>query len=115
MRKVDSKECPDCGEICDMYYRAYCPKCDIQDIIKHKRGSLCLIPILNYGKKYIKGFDKDTVWDDISDNIHGNDSYYEHYIDKENSEVGKMLYDVLTEIGYDFNKKGYEVLFWISW
>ena len=88
-----------------------------QDIIKHKRGSLCLFPIMNYGNKYIKGFSKDEVWDEISDNIHGNDTYYEHFIDIKDTDnkVDKMLYDVLTELGYDFDKEGYEVLFWISW
>lgn len=72
------------------------------------------MPILNYGKKYIKGFDKDTIWYDISDNIHGNDSYYEYDVDVED-EVGKMMHEVLTDLGYNFEKEGYEVLFWISW
>jgi hypothetical protein len=114
MKRKDGSPCPECGEKCDMYYIAYCPKCDIQKIIKHKRDSLCLIPILNYGEKYIKGFNKDTVWDDMTAYYHGNDTYYEYYIDLDD-KVGKMMHDVLTDLGYNFEKKGYEVLFWISW
>jgi hypothetical protein len=93
-----------------MYYVSYCPKCNIKEIIKHKKGSYCLIPILNYGKQFIKGFNKDLIWDDICDNLRGNDSYMDYTVN-EDTEVGKQMRKVLNELKI----KDVEVLFWVSW
>lgn len=111
--KQRGSNCEDCGEKLETYYKVYCPKCDIQDIIKHKRGSYCLIPILNYGKSYIEGFDKDLIWDSFCDQEgFRNDSYQEFYI--EDDDASQMLKLVLDELGIDYETDN-EVLFWVSW
>ena len=111
-KRREGGKCSQCGEKIEMYYVAYCPKCDIQDIIKHKRGSYCLIPILNYGKKYIKGFDKDLIWEDICENLGGNDQYLEYQFDEE-SEPSIMLKSVLDDLEIECPDN--EILFWVSW
>ena len=67
--------CPRCGEKTEMYYTPYCPKCDIQKMLKHQHGSYNLIPILHYGESYVKGFDLDLIWDYFGDRGLRNDSY----------------------------------------
>lgn len=108
--------CGDCGEKIEMYYKPYCPKCDIQEIIKHKRGSYCLMPILRYGKSYVDGFDKDLVWDYLCENdmMKGNDTYFDYYVTDSGRE-NKMIKSVLDELSIDYTKDGGEVLFWVSW
>jgi hypothetical protein len=108
-RKISGKPCPECGEIVDTYYVDYCPKCDIQKIIKHKRGSFCLIPIINYGEKYIKGFTSD-VFGDIFEG--SNDTYFE-YTPRTGSKSGKLMIKVLEELG--IGGEGTELLYWVSW
>jgi len=103
--------CEHCGLKKEMYYKSYCPKCDIQEIIKHKRGSVCLIPILNYGKQFIDGFDKDKIWRELSDEMHGNDTYLEYTFS--NSDIDVMLKRALDELNVPIEDD--EVLFWVSW
>lgn len=109
-------KCKKCGTEMEMYYVPYCPKCDIQDIIKEKHGSIAIIPVLNYGKKYIKGFNKDTIWDMLCerDNF-GNDTYIEYYFEEDINEVSKdesMLKQVLDELGIKYKDS---IFLWVSW
>lgn len=124
--KQYTKPCPDCGTQVDMYYRPYCPKCDIQDIIKHKRGSYCLIPILRYGEKVMDeniDFDRDKIWDYFCnyEYMKGNDTYFEYDVIADQNvtyrgvAVGQMMKDVLDDLGIDYTKDNGEVLFWVSW
>ncbi len=103
--------CKDCGEKIEMYYDPYCPKCDIQDIIKGERGSYCLIPILRYGESYIEDFNTDIVWESICENLHGNDTYLEYRIGDSDGNI--MLKQVLDELNIKYPNN--EVFFWVSW
>ena len=108
-KKIRDKPCPNCGEIVSTYYITYCPKCDIREIIKHKRDSFCLIPIVNYGEKYIEGFNRD-VFENIFDG--NNDTYFEYTAYSDN-KYGKLMIKVLEELG--IGKEGDEILYWVSW
>lgn len=112
-------KCPNCETDIEIYYQPYCPKCDIQDIIKHKKGSYCWIPILNYGKKFVDGFDKDFIWDYMCDRelMYGNDTYSDIsfddiWSDDKEKEFNKMMKSVLDELNIDYSDG---VLFFISW
>lgn len=103
-------KCKKCGLQKETYYREYCPKCDIQDIIKDDHG-WCLIPILNYGEQYLEDFSKDKIWDMFCDNdTFRNDVYVKHTF--RNSEADKMLKEVLDTLKVDYDKS---ILFWVSW
>jgi len=117
--------CPRCGEKTEMYYTPYCPKCDIQKMLKHQHGSYNLIPILHYGESYVKGFDHDLIWDYFGDRGLRNDSYIDWAYDtkdladkwtsittREVADMLKSVLDILGIKGYD-NPEG--ILFWISW
>ena len=116
-KKTWGQPCPKCKENVEMYYIAYCPKCDIQEIIKHKRG-FCLMPILSYGYKYIKGFTRRIVWDELCQNISGNDTYFEYSLDEiegVDNTVVSLMKQVLDELNIDYKKDNNEILFWVSW
>lgn len=123
-KKEWTKSCPECGEKVEMYYIPYCPVCDIQEIIKHKRGSYCLIPILDWGMKYLDedlDFDKDVIWDYLCnyEYMKGNDTYFGYNVNDTSTykgrDVGKMIKKVLDDLNIDYAKDDNEVLFWVSW
>ena len=106
-------KCARCGEKSEMYYEQYCPKCDIQSIIKHKKGAYCLMPILSYGEKFINGFDRDDIWHNICESLGGNDTYLNYEIDEE-SEDDLKFKECLDELSVKPDEDG-EYFFWVSW
>lgn len=113
-------KCKKCNTKLETYYEIYCPKCDIKKIIKGKNRSIAIIPLLNYGVKYVEGFTekvKDTIWEDIIEEG-SNDSYQDYYVgedfDGNYTKEGKLFIKLLEAVGIKYNpKKG--LFIWISW
>lgn len=106
------KNCSKCDTLKEVYYQVYCPKCDIQKIIKEDHGSLAIFPIMDYGEKFVEGVVKDTIWSQIckNDNVR-NDVYLDYYLgDNEGDKMLKQTLDVLN-IPYPNDK----IFLWISW
>lgn len=105
--------CKKCDTKLEMYYKQYCPKCDIQEMIKEeKTNAVVIFPVLNYGEQFIEGFYIDVVWDRIcqNDNVR-NDTYVNYNLrENEGDNMLKMALDEL-KIPYENNK----VFLWISW
>jgi hypothetical protein len=92
-----SRNCKECGTQKEVYYVTYCPKCDIQKIIKDRHNSIAIIPVLDYGEDYVDGFDKDVVWDQIRKNDQvRNDVYIDYYLG--NNVGDNMLRKVFDEL-----------------
>lgn len=106
------ENCKKCNAVKRIYYKEYCPKCDIQEIIKGKNNSYSIFPIMYYGEDFIEDFDRGIVWGSICDQLYSNDTYIDYHLDDED-EGDLMLKKVLDELKIPYENN--QIFLWVSW
>jgi hypothetical protein len=113
---MHKNNCDKCNTPMEMYYKQYCPKCDIQSMIYDKdtkNSAIAFFPVKDYGLKFVEGFTQeiaDDLWDSICENLPSNDSYLKYQLG--NSECDILFRKVLKELNVEHDDK---LLLWISW
>ena len=104
---MSEKLCEKCNQPKKMYYELFCPRCQKPGIETREFYNLfrCMYHIEAIGNPRYK----ERLWDKISMDIQGNDSFYEIYRewDPEDEDI-KLLFDT-------FDIKEDSMTFYISW
>ncbi len=106
------KKCKKCNTELEMYYKEYCPKCDIQKMIydTDNPNALVYFPIMYYGKKYFKEFNEKLLWNDICEVLKSNDSYCVLTLNYSKNHL--IFRKILDELNIKYTNS---ILLWVSW
>jgi hypothetical protein len=104
---MEEQLCEKCNKPKQMYYKVFCPRCDKPQLETKSFYNLfkCMYHIEAIGSP---GY-KQRLWENLSDQIQGNDSFIQIYEEEcdENEDI-KLLFDT-------FDIKEESVSFYVSW